>query len=154
VGNSAKFTRQGVISINAGVSEDNTKARRHDGWVVVLSMPQKLRGRAQRPPGWQGTWFWHACVCVSNTCVCVSCRAVQVYMTVMDTGVGIPKEKISKIFGAFEQVGVYHTHTLACVCFACLGSRAWRVNCARKGSSNLVFTLRSLMMMMGLDLQA
>ncbi|KXZ43375.1 hypothetical protein GPECTOR_92g598 [Gonium pectorale] len=51
VGNSAKFTRQGTISITAGVSEDNTK----------------------------------------------------VYVTVSDTGVGIPKEKVSKIFGAFEQ---------------------------------------------------
>ncbi len=53
VGNAAKFTRQGVISITAGVSED----------------------------------------------------AAKVYVTVADTGVGIPKEKISKIFGAFEQVG-------------------------------------------------
>ncbi|KAG2487120.1 hypothetical protein HYH03_014233 [Edaphochlamys debaryana] len=57
VGNSAKFTRQGIISITAGVSEDNSK----------------------------------------------------VYVTVSDTGVGIPKEKVAKIFGAFEQADMSTT---------------------------------------------
>ncbi|GIM02469.1 hypothetical protein Vretimale_7317, partial [Volvox reticuliferus] len=57
VGNAAKFTRQGVISITAGVSEDNMK----------------------------------------------------VYVTVSDTGVGIPKEKVPKIFGAFEQADMSTT---------------------------------------------
>ncbi|EFJ46446.1 hypothetical protein VOLCADRAFT_93268 [Volvox carteri f. nagariensis] len=57
VGNAAKFTRQGVISITAGVSEDN----------------------------------------------------IKVYVTVSDTGVGIPKEKVPKIFGAFEQADMSTT---------------------------------------------
>jgi len=57
VGNAAKFTRTGVISITAGMSED-------------------------------------------STCV---------YVSVADTGVGIPKEKVSKIFGAFEQADMSTT---------------------------------------------
>ena len=57
VGNAAKFTRTGVISITAGMSED-------------------------------------------NNCV---------YVSVADTGVGIPKEKVSKIFGAFEQADMSTT---------------------------------------------